>query len=123
MKLLISFKEIKNPRAGTAGIKLKENFLLSAFSHKIKVDRAHRGRSWNFFPPEMRLLHTQMLLKIPAAGMMVAAAEGEIANTFSLPMCSMPSCVNAPSLKGKKSQTFRCAAHSQVVNKKNLKKH
>lgn len=47
-----------------------------------------------------------MLLKIPAAAAapMVAAAEGEIANTFSLPTCSMPSCVNATSLKAKKVQ-------------------
>lgn len=82
MKLLISFKEIKNPRAGTAGIKLEENFLPSAFSHEIKVDRAHQGRSWNFFPPEMGLLHTQMLLKIPAAGMMVAAAGGNCKHIF-----------------------------------------
>lgn len=49
--------------------------------HEIKVDRAHQGRSWNFFSLEMGLLHTQMFLKIPAVGMIVAAA-GEIANTF-----------------------------------------
>lgn len=76
MELLISIKEKKEARAGTAGIKLEENFLPLAFSHEIKVGHAHRGRSWNFFPPEIRLLHSQMLLKIPAAGVMAAAAGG-----------------------------------------------
>lgn len=82
MGLLISFKEMKEARAGTGSIKLEENFLPSAFSHEIKVDRAHRGRSWNFFPPEMRLLHTQMLLEIPTAGVTVAAAGGKSLTHF-----------------------------------------
>lgn len=84
MKLLISFKEIKKARAGTAGIKLKELPSLG-FSHEIKVDCAHQGRSWNFFPPEMRLLHPQMLLKIPAAGTTVAAVGGNCKHIFPLP--------------------------------------
>lgn len=122
MKLLISFKEIKKPLVlALPALNSRKTSLPWAFRTRSKLTVHIRGGPRTSFPPETGLLHPQMLLKIPAAGMTAAAAGGKLLTHFPLPTCSMPSCVNATLLKGRKVKPSD-APHTAWLSIKKKKK-